>query len=183
MPRTTSVVTIFYSATNDTQSADLHSEFQKVCQQVEQARNVSIKILFWKDNIPGGIAGASGQDRIDDFVAGDFDIYFGCLGIKFGLGTVREFRKAMKSHIDDGAPSEILFGFNETPINPFDIPDTFTEVRKFRNDVQTAKRYGKSILYFTFRDEDDYRAALFRDLNEAVKTVLTNIKGGMLPPP
>jgi len=181
MRKINQAVTLFYSSTDDPASVDRKAAVERVSKNVEQARDISIHIKYWKDNIPGGVAKDSGQSRIDSAVDGAFDIYFGCLGPRFGSGTVTEFENALSGHIKNGVPTEVLFAFDETPINPFSVPENFQSVKDFRSSVQTSKKYGRSILYFTFSDLDEFSDRLFKDLNEAVRLFQTKIKGGHLP--
>ena len=181
MRKINQAVTLFYSSTEDPAATERKATVERVCKNVEQARDISIHMKYWKDNIPGGIATSSGQSRIDAAVYNAFDIYFGCLGPNFGSSTVTEFENALSGHIDNNVPTEVLFAFDETPINPFIIPQNFQSVKEFRTSVQSSEKYGRSILYFTFANLDEFSDRLFKDLNEAVRLFQTKIKGGPLP--
>lgn len=178
MQRTTEVVTVFYSTTNDDSYKDRRSAFNKVIKTLEQSRNVAIKVLDWQDNIPGGISSSRGQDRINEEVYNTFDVYFGCLGTKFGTGTIDEFENAIGSHLRLGRPTEVLFAFDETKVNPFSVPDNFSKVVEFRKSIENDTKYGRSLLYFTFDDLDVFYDRLFKDMNEAIRKVQMRIKGG-----
>ena len=178
MQRTTEVVTIFYSTTNDDNYKGRKAVFNKAVKTLEQSRNVAIKVLDWQENIPGGLSGRSGQDRLNQEIYNTFDIYFGCLGTQFGPGTIEEFEMAIKSHLNLGRPTEVLFAFDETPVNPFQIPTKFSKVVAFRKSIGSNTKYGRSILYFTFDDLDKFNEKVFLNLNEAIRKVQMRIKGG-----
>jgi hypothetical protein len=178
MQRTTEVVTIFHSTTSDDNYKNRRAAFNRAIKTLEQSRNVAIKVLDWQENIPGGISAGRGQDRINEEVYNTFDIYFGCLGGKFGPGTVEEFEKAIESHLNLGRPTEVLFAFDETKINPFLVPDNFSKVVEFRKSIETSAKYGRSLLYFTFDDLDIFYDKLFLNLNEATRKVQMRIRGG-----
>ena len=178
MRKVTQALSLFYSTTEDAGAPRRKALVERVAKRVAHSRDVVIRVIHWRDNIPGGVADGSGQARIDAEVEGAYDIYFGCMGVKFGKGTVREFERAIKGHIDMGDPAEILFGFDTTPINPFDVPDNFSEVKAFRTSLQTAIKYGRSILYFEFASEEQLEDALSRDLDAATRKAIGRIVGG-----
>ena len=181
MHRTTDVITIFYSTTTDGY-AERRAKFNQTIKMLEQARNVSIKVLDWQENIPGGISGEDGQARINAEVYNTFDIYFGCLGVKFGSGTVEEFEQAIEGHIRHGRPAEVLFAFDESKVNPFAIPGGFDRVLEFRRSIQTDEKYDRSILYFTFDGLDQFQERAFRDLDAAIRHIQGRVRGGMPSP-
>jgi hypothetical protein len=181
MRKVTDTISLFYSTTEDPSSQGRKKLVERVCKNVGQARSVAIHTIHWKDNIPGGVAERTGQSRINLEVSGAFDIYFGCMGVKYGAGTVDEFKQAIKSHMEKGMPAEVLFAFDETPVNPFGVPDGFSLVRDFRSSLEDYTRHGKSILYFSFCNEEEFEDRLFRDLNAAVRSLLSRIRGGMIP--
>lgn len=179
MQRTTQAITVFFSTTNDATYEARKRTFLRVVSLVEEAAGVAIKVLDWQDNIPGGVSGRSGQSRINDQVRNTFDVYFGCLGTSFGSGTVEECENAIGGHVDSGRPTEVLFAFDASPVNPFTIPDGFNRVIDFQKSIQTDEIYGRSILYFTFSDLDQFQDLAFRDLNAAVKKVCSRVRGGV----
>lgn len=174
------VFSVLYSSTDEDASTWRKEVFDDVCHDVGIANEVAIHVVYWKD-IAGGVAKRTGQDRIDASILGNYDIYFGCLGLRYGNGTVSEFSDALKGHVENDVPSEVLFAFDATPVDPFSVPDTFNKVKKLRSDIQNSKKYGRAILYFMFKNRDEYRKYLFRDLNEAIKARLSLIKGGPIP--
>ena len=177
MRKVTQAVSLFYSSTEDL--ADRQKELvEKVARRVGHARDVVIHVIHWRSGIPGGVADGSGQDRIDAEIEGTYDIYFGCMGVKFGKGTVQEFERAIKAHIDRGDPAEVLFGFDTTSINPFEVPDNFSEVRAFRASLQSSAKFGKAILYFEFSDHDQLDERLSFHLDGAVRKAIGRISGG-----
>lgn len=179
MQRTTQTITVFFSTTNDPTYAARRKAFNRVIRMVQEARNVSIKVLDWQENIPGGVSRTSGQARINDEVRDTFDVYFGCLGTSFGSGTVEECENAIRGHIAKGRPTEVLFAFDATPVDPFAIPIGFDKVVNFKTDIQSDTKYGRSILYFAFSDLERFEELAFRDLNAAVKKAQSRIRGGM----
>lgn len=178
MRKITQAVSVFYSSTDDKLADERKRSVLKVLKRVETSRDVAIRMIYWKDNIPGGVADESGQARIDLEVYQSFEIYFGCMGPNFGKGTVKEFKNAIESHIKHRQPIEVLFGFDETKINPFEIPDNFHEVKAFRSDIQSSKKYGRSILYFCFEDIEKFEEQLFVNLDNAVRKATSRFSEG-----
>ena len=177
--RVSQAIPLFYSSTSDPGTFDRWATLCAVCDYVGTTNSVVIHVLHWKKNIGGGVGLSSGQDVIDDAVSGNYDIYFGCLGTKYGEGTIREFKNAMDGHINSGDPKEILFGFDESPVNPFSLDRNFYKVAKFRADLQSPKRFGRSILYFPFSNEREFRERALANLDAAVKRLLARVVGGV----
>lgn len=179
MRRVNQAITVFYSSTMDEQAEARRASVDRVVRMVERARDVAIRLIYWDENIPGGVAQGSGQDKIDAEVIDAYDIYVGCMGPKFGPGTVREFTKAIEGHINKNRPIEVLFAFDETPINPYAIADNFKKAKTFRRDIQTPAKYGRAILYFAFTSPAEFEEKLGRDLDEAVRRATSRVRGGM----
>lgn len=179
MRKVTQAVTVFYSSTADEGAKVRKLSVDRVVKKVERSRDVAIRLFYWDEDIPGGVAENTGQDRIDKEVLGAFDVYVGCMGTKFGLGTVKEFSDAIDAHVKTGHPAEVLFAFDETPVNPYQIPDNFKKAKDFRKSLQSATKYGKAILYFTFSDLTQFEDKLQKDLEEAVRQATSRVKGGM----
>lgn len=181
MRKVTQALSLFYSTTEDS-SADARKELvERVVRRAGHSRDVVIRVVHWRDNIPGGTAPRSGQTRINAEVRGAYDIYFGCMGTKFGEGTVAEFENAIHDHISKGDPTEVLFAFDAKPVNPFSIPEEFRLVKEFRDSLQNDKKYGRAILYFEFGSDQEFEDLLSRDLDEAIRKAIGRISGG--PPP
>jgi hypothetical protein len=71
-----------------------------------------------------------------------------------------------------------LFGFDETPVNPFSIAKDFEKVKQFLSDIGSSKKYGKALLYFAFVGEDEFKKKVILNLTKATETVLSRVMGG-----
>ncbi len=179
MTRPSEIISILYSSTSDSeQKFDRREIFSEVCDVVESTNNVKIHIIDWTKNIAGGVGDNSGQDVINAAVDRQYDIYFGCLGVRYGAGTVEEFERAITSHIQHQDPKEILFGFDECPVNPYLVEPEFEQVRQFRNNIGTSDRYGRAILYFTFKNKKAFRKSALTHIDGAVKKICQRVLGG-----
>ena len=180
MMRATEIINVFYSSTNDTGTFDRLAAFSQVSANVETIKNIKFHIIHWKHNIPGGIGRGTAQDVIDAAVAGQYDVYFGCLGPKFGAGTVREYQNAIDGHIQNNEPKCLFFGFDETPVNPYEIDvNSLRRAKKFRSDIGNSNIYGRAMLYFTFSSELEFTNRVLMNLSNAVDKIQTRISGGI----
>ena len=179
MRRPVQAVTLFLSSPQDASAVERNAVVESVVKLVDQAKNVAIKTIHWKENIPGGVAGRDGQSRIDQEIDGVIDIYFGCMGLKYGAGTEQEFTNAIRGHIQNGRPREVLFAFDATPVNPFEIPDNFQKTKAFMKKLQDDREFGRAILYFCYSNIEEFRHMFFTNLNAAVDKATSRISGGL----
>jgi hypothetical protein len=170
---------VFYSTTSDSAEFERIEVLKSVCHQIKIAKSRSIEVLHWRGDVGSGLAATSGQEVIDEKIDLKYDIYLGTLGSKFGAGTVHEYEKAIKSHIQKWKPAEVIFGFDTSPINPFTIPDDFQKVKEFKKAIDNPSAYGRALLYFEFSSTEEFRAKVFLSLSQAVDKLDQRIKGGM----
>lgn len=179
------VVSIFYSAPEDDAIAKFRPHFEQVRDEVGSVLDVHFKTLYWRE-MAGGLSDAGGQSVIDQRVAGNYEIYFGLMGYQFGVGTEHEYRTAVENHIKTGSPIDAFFGFLNQALPPHSLDlDSFGPVVQFKKDIGSSAKYGKSILYFTFGDEGEFRARARTHLTQAAKVVKAKVRGGRsfgLPP-
>jgi hypothetical protein len=178
--KVTETIPIFYSSTYDDATFNRRASFRSVCERVGIANGVSLHVLDSKKNIPGGVGKTTGQDVLDKAVGGAYDIYFGCLGVRFGEGTTSEFRTAIEGHINRNDPKEVLFCFDECPINPFEVGSNFSKVKTFRKSLESATKHGRAILYFTFCSQEEFEEKVFLNIDNSVKKVLSRVQGGVV---
>jgi len=171
------VIKVFYSTAEDDGIAKYQQIFRDACEQVGRLLDVHLDVIYWRD-LPGGL-GASAQSVIDDRVSGQYEIYFGVLGIHFGSGTVHEYREAVEAHLKDGRPISVCFGFCEEKVNPYSIePNSLAELVQFRRDIGNGGKYGIANLYFTFADGAVFRTRVENHLKHAINLIKGRVAGG-----
>lgn len=176
--RVREVVNVFYSS-NEIGAVDRRLVFQRTCRRLGAVLGLHINVIDWKTSIGGGVAATTGQDRIDEFVDGQYDIYFGCLGPGSAIGTIHEFEGAIGAYVAGTGPAEVLLGFDETPINPYLISDAFFDVVQFRREIGSSHKYGRAILYFTFSGEEEFEDRILTNLQQAIERASTYVAGGI----
>ena len=179
MSKVTDTVNILFSSTAESKSDAYFKAYERVCKSLEVTHHIKIHTKKWDINVAGGTSGRTGQDRIDEAIKDSYDIYFGCLGAKYGSGTVHEFEDAIRGHIENDDPMEVLFGFDESRINPFELSEDFFKVKRFRADLQTDEKYGKSILYFTFSNSKEFEDKVLLNVDGAIKKIKDRVRGGI----
>jgi hypothetical protein len=138
--------------------------------------DVHLDIKYWRE-LAGGL-GSSAQEIIDSRI-GQYDIYFGIMGTKFGIGTEHEYRRAVESYIKRGRPIFVTFGFCEEKVNPYSIdPESLAKLIKFRNDIGDNKTYQVANLYFTFDDETAFKHRAETNLTQAINEIKQRVRGG-----
>lgn len=145
---------------------------------------VHLNTMYWRE-MPGGLSDTDGQAVIGKRVAGQYEIYVGLMGLRFGAGTEHEYRNAVESYVNTGSPIYVCFGFCDESVKPHSLDASFAKVLEFKSDIGTPKKYGKAILYFTFADEQEFRRRVRDHLTQAVKEVRGRVSGGRmygLPP-
>lgn len=173
------LIRVFFSTTSDDATFEKYPALEKVCEQLEDISGKRISAYYWKENIPGGASYSSTQDMINEFVKGKYDIYLGCLGSRYGIGTIDEFNTAIREHTENGRPKEILFGFDESPINPFTLDEKFVDVISFRKSLEKPDKNGLSVLYFTFTSEETFMQKLRLNIGECIRNLENKIRGGV----
>lgn len=177
-PRVDEVVNVFYSS-NEAGSFDRRVAFAKACAKLGSVLGVHINIIDWKRNIAGGVGARSGQDVIDRAVEGQYEIYFGCLGPGSGEGTIHEFEAAIASFMQADGPLEVLFGFDETPINPYLVSQEFSKVIEFRKDISTHAKFGRAMLYFAFSGPEEFEEKVLLNMTKAIEKAWSFVSGGI----
>ncbi|WP_339163596.1 hypothetical protein [Methylobacterium bullatum] len=173
------IIRIFYSTTDEEYTEKYKDIFKNLAKSVGAILDVHLEVLTWRD-MPGG-QGTSGQDVIDEFMAGNYQIYVGVMGTKFGAGTEHEYRTAIEAHIKCASPAEIFFGFCEEPINPYNIDiKTFKKVLVFRKDIGKTGKYALANLYTSFSGEPEFRERFTLNLKKAVENVKGRVAGGFV---
>jgi hypothetical protein len=172
------VVSVFLSTTEDAAISKYHPIFREVAEQVCRLSDVHLNLLYWRD-LAGGL-GKTAQDVIDQRVVGKYQIYFGLMGLHFGIGTEREYRTAVDDHLKGGLPVYACFGFCDEKVNPSSIDaGSFSKLSQFRKDVGDGGSYGIANLYFTFDGEPSFRKRVETHLHHAIKLIKGRVAGGL----
>ena len=114
-----------------------------------------------------------------------YDIYLGILAHRFGTttgrygsGTEKEFRDALKRWGATGSPW-ILFYFSKAKVDPDELDlEQYAKVRKFREQIE-RRRQG---LYATYETVRGSREGFFEKVGEHLRAVVYRL-GPSAPPP
>ena len=175
MPRQPNLLRIFVASPSDV--ADERNRLEAIVDEINKTLGSSsgtqLELVKRETDVVPGI-GAYPQDVINQQIGDDIDIFIGILWKKFGRptavalsGTEEEFNRAYEKHTMKPGSIRIMFYFNETPINPYEIDsEQFELIREFRNNLG-----GKGILWDTYRDMSEFEKKLRMHLNKETKTI------------
>jgi prefoldin subunit 5 len=146
------------SSETDAEKSALRAVAEELNSLLEKTCNVTLGVLGWPDNIRPGI-NDDPQKEINRQLAGQYDIYIGLLGTRFGTptpragsGTEEEFNIAVDQFVQDTTSIRVLFYFKKEAIDPFSIDVSQLEkVKEFRNRLP---QYG--VLYRDFEDTGNF---------------------------
>ncbi len=169
MPRQPKLLRIFVASPSDVaeERTRLESIVDEINKTISSSSGTQLELVKRETDVVPGI-GAYPQDVINQQVGDNIDIFIGILWKKFGTpttvalsGTEEEFNRAYEKHTMNPGSIRIMFYFNESPINPYDIDsEQFELVKGFRNNLG-----GKGILWDTYRDLNEFEKKLRMHLN------------------
>ena len=175
MPRQPKLLRIFVASPSDVaeERTRLESIVDEINKTISSSSGTQLELVKRETDVVPGIA-AYPQDVINQQIGDDIDIFIGILWKKFGTptiialsGTEEEFDRAYEKHTMNPGSIRIMFYFNESPINPYDIDsEQFELVKEFRNNLG-----GKGILWDTYRDMNEFEKKLRMHLNKEIKTI------------
>lgn len=127
-------------------------------------KQILLKVVRWEADIIPGIAEYS-QEVINKQIEGNYDIYVGLIGMrfgsptpKFGSGTEEEFTAAYEIYRRSPESIRVLFYFKTWEINVFNVDtEQFEKVKRFRNSLKE-----RGVLFHDLSRETDL-ARLIRD--------------------
>jgi hypothetical protein len=151
---------IFVSGTSETdaEKAALKAVAEELCILLEKTRNITLGVLGWPDNIRPGV-NDDPQKEINRQLSGQYDIYIGLLGTRFGTptpragsGTEEEFDIAIAQFVHDTTSVRVLFYFKKEIVDPFSMDlSQLEKVKKFR-----ARLPQIGVLYRDFKDTANF---------------------------
>ncbi|MCY2987357.1 MAG: SUMF1/EgtB/PvdO family nonheme iron enzyme [Planctomycetota bacterium] len=144
MPETVRIIRVFVSSPGDVQAErDVLDEVVASINRTEgQAHGVRLELFKWKENVTPQI-GPKPQQVIDDQTPA-YDIYLGIMSTRFGTptgrygsGTEKEFKDALKKWKTAGEPW-IAFYFDDAPksLRKRDEIEQYGKVCDFRDDLE-----------------------------------------------
>ena len=162
------IIKCFIASPGDT------AEERNICEKVFDEINSGIGVpyefmlqsLRWEADVHPGI-GDDGQAVINQQIDGEYDLFIGIMYTKFGTptkragsGTEEEFNNAYERALKL-KNMEIMFYFNDSPINPSKIDLTqYQKVVAFRNNVVAQK-----CMYSMYNGLQDFEDKLRKHLN------------------
>ncbi len=159
----------FIASPSDTQKErDICEKvFQEINKTQGEQLGFRIESKKWENDARPSF-GESSQDVINDQLLNDFQLFIGIMFTKFGTptknansGTEEEFYLAYEKY-DEKGDVEIMFYFNDEPINPHSIDlEQFNKVKEFRELISDCGG-----LYWSYQGINNFEDELRRHLNQ-----------------
>lgn len=175
MPRQSKLLRVFVASPSDVteERIRLESIVDEINKTIGSDSGTQLELVKRETDVAPGV-GAYPQDVINQQIGDDIDIFIGILWKKFGTrtatalsGTEEEFNRAYEIHTMNPGSIRIMFYFNETPINPYEIDSEQLDlIKEFRNNLG-----GKGILWDTYRDMNEFDRKLRMHLNKEIKNI------------
>lgn len=160
MARILHQLTIFVSGpgTVEAEKAALRVVVDEINRRSVKTHAVTLRVVGWPEDIRPGV-NKDAQSEIEYQIGGDFDIYVGIIGSRFGTPTIRsgsgteqEFEDALAKFRSDSTTVRLLFYFKRNTEDPFLIdPSQLQKVLNFRQSLGD-----RGILYRDVRDTADF---------------------------
>jgi len=153
-------LTIFFSGTSavEAECAALKAVIEELNRMLAKSHKILLKVVSWPNDFRPGV-NQDLQSEINRQIQGQYDIYIGVLGSRFGTatqragsGTEEEFQIAVSQFLQDTTSIRVLFYFKRANQDPFTI-DTkqLIKVHKFRSDLSQ-----KGVIYRDFKDTANF---------------------------
>jgi hypothetical protein len=175
------IIRVFVSSPNDV--ADERQVLDEVVERVNETaerRGVLLKLFKWEKDVVPRI-GPAAQKVVDDQTP-PYDIYLGILKHRFGTptgrygsGTEKEFRDALKRWGEAGTPW-ILFYFSTEPV-PRDQLAEAQRVERFRQGLKTKG------LYTTYEGVRDGKDAFVHKVDGHLRKLVDGMTVAPVPAP
>lgn len=175
MPRQPNLLRIFVASPSDVaeERNRLEAIVDEINKTITSSSGTQLELVKRETDVVPGV-GAYPQDVINQQVGDDIDIFIGILWKKFGTptsvalsGTEEEFNRAYEKHTMNPGSIRIMFYFNESPMNPYEIDsDQFELVKEFRNNLG-----GKGILWDTYKDLNEFEKKLRMHIHKEIKAI------------
>jgi hypothetical protein len=175
MPRQPNLLRVFVASPSDVvqERNRLEAIVDEINKTIGSNSGTQLELVKRETDVVPGV-GAYPQDVINQQIGDDIDIFIGILWTRFGSptavahsGTEEEFNRAYEKHTMNPGSIRIMFYFNETPTNPYEIDsEQFELIKEFRNNLG-----GKNILWDTYRDMPEFEKKLRMHLNKEIKTI------------
>ncbi len=172
MAKSITRLTIFISGTSETESekSGIKTVAADLSKKLENTHGVTIKVKKWPDDFRPAVS----EDPVDEIIRqldGDFDIYLGLLGSRFGeptsraeSGTEHEFNYAISHYHKDTSSIRIFFYFKKSHENAFEIdPMQLEKVQQFKKKLPSL-----GVLYKEFNDIEDFLNIVSDDLYDLI---------------
>jgi len=153
-------LTIFFSGTSESEAerSAIKLIVEELNRMLAKSNNIILRIMSWPNDFRPGI-NKDPQSEINRQIQGQYDIFIGILGSRFGTqtpragsGTEEEFQIAITHFLQDTTSVRVLFYFNRTLQDPFSIDaEQLLKVKKFRTELPS-----KGVLYMDFKDTANF---------------------------
>jgi hypothetical protein len=174
MARQETVLNVFISSPSDV--SEDRDTVEEIIDEVNRSLSSNAKVrllpLRWETNVIPGI-GSDPQAVINTAIGGDYDVFVGIMGVRFGeptprfgSGTEEEFTNAYKKHLSVPDSLYVMFYFKDVPLHPSKI-DTqqLASVNAFK-----AQLGSKGVLFSSYGSGDEFRKLLRIHFSEIVQT-------------
>lgn len=184
MPMSATVLQVFISSTNE-----MAVERESLLQVIEDLNRYYLRsegILLWPLQFETDTYPASGPDvqTVVNRQIGDYDIYLGMLGSRFGSatpragsGTEEEFNLARERHRQNPDQVDIMFYFRRRGI------DLTVDIEQLRRVQEFRRRLGPETgtLYYDFEDVEDFSRHVRLHLQMVIQVWRQRLHSGETP--
>lgn len=183
MARQETILNVFISSPSDVvEDRDTVEEIiEEVSKTLSSKVGVRLVPLRWETDVTPNI-GSDPQNVINAAVGGNYDVFVGIMGARFGdptprfgSGTEEEFTQAYEKHIAEPNSLRVVFYFKDTPQQLSKIdPKQLLAVQEFKTKLST-----KGVLYSSYTSKEEFQRFLRLHLSEVLLT--WHSKSGGLP--
>lgn len=170
MPRNETVIGVFVASPSDVseERKSLESIVLELNKTWSGNLNLRLDLIKWETDAHPGFGDYS-QDVINTQINDDYDVFIAIFWSKIGTstqsaisGTVEEFDRAYKRHLNDNNSIDIMIYFKDQAIPPSKM--NFIELQKIQElKTQLGEKGG---LYWTFDSTEDFESLLRSHLSK-----------------
>lgn len=147
----------------------------------EKDHRATVRILTFSD-LHSRYSQAGVQAAINDAVFGNFEIYSGFMGARFGRptnnfgsGTEEEYRTAVRRHEEGKSPSRILLGFCTARVDPWALDvDQLRLAQDFKKSIENSQ------LHYSWDSTVRFNEVFFSQIDGAVRSLANDPSFGVI---
>jgi hypothetical protein len=173
MPDNVTIIKVFVASPSDVQEERnaLQSVVDEVNRNLASAMGLRLELIKWETNVTPAF-GKDPQDIINKQIGDNYDIFIGILWVRVGTptpraesGTLEEFERAYRRHLENPELIDLLIYFKESPISISNIDiDQISKIKSFRDSLGE-----KGGLFWTFDGLSDFETTLRGHLSDLTR--------------